>query len=236
MSSQSVKSEMSLSSSLILGSSIIITGIILAFALHSFRSFDRYVEVRGLDEQIIKSDSLIWNISLAVSANSSAELYTKISSESERLLKLLQESGFQENEISQSGNLTLTNNKQYNEKALFTYTLRGSITVNSHNVDLALKLSQNPKYFESFREDLENQSLRFLFQGLNSIKPQMVEKALANGHEVAEKFAQSTKSKLGEIKNAGQGLFTITSKNEEFDDGGMEKKVRVTVKTQYFLK
>ena len=52
-----------------------------------------------------------------------------------------------------------------------------------------------------------------LFTKLNDLKPQMIEEATRNASEVAEKFAQHSKSKLGKIRRAAQGQFSIEDRD-----------------------
>lgn len=54
---------------------------------------------------------------------------------------------------------------------------------------------------------------QFLFTKLNEIKPGMIEEATKNVREVAERFAQDSKSKLGKIKSASQGQFSIDDRD-----------------------
>ena len=51
--------------------------------------------------------------------------------------------------------------------------------------------------------------MQYTFTDLNSIKPAMIEEATKKAKEVAEKFAKDSNSKVGKIKSAYQGLFTI---------------------------
>ena len=56
--------------------------------------------------------------------------------------------------------------------------------------------------------------IEYIFTGLNEIKPSMVEEATRNAREVAEKFAHDSDSRVGKIRKASQGLFTINDRDE----------------------
>jgi hypothetical protein len=72
----------------------------------------------------------------------------------------------------------------------------------------------------------------FEFTKLNDLKPVMIEEATKNARAVAEKFAQDSKSRLGKIKSASQGQFSI----EDRDSGTHHiKKVRVVSTVEYYL-
>jgi len=72
----------------------------------------------------------------------------------------------------------------------------------------------------------------FLFTGLNDIKPTMIEEATKNARMAAEQFAKDSGSKVGKIRSASQGLFTITDRDMNSPD---RKNVRVVTTVEYYL-
>ena len=74
--------------------------------------------------------------------------------------------------------------------------------------------------------------MAFTFTGLNEIKPQMIEEATVNARTAAEKFAADSQSKLGKIKTANQGQFTIEDRDRNTPQ---IKEVRVVTSVTYFL-
>ena len=74
--------------------------------------------------------------------------------------------------------------------------------------------------------------IQFDFTSLNKIKPQMIEQATKNAREAAEKFAKDSGSKLGKIKSAQQGLFSIDSRDSNTP---YIKEVRVVTTVDYYL-
>ena len=75
-------------------------------------------------------------------------------------------------------------------------------------------------------------TVEYLFTRLNEIKPIMVEEATTKAREVAEKFAKDSNSKLGKIKKARQGQFSINSRDK---NNPHIKKVRVVSTIEYYL-
>lgn len=65
----------------------------------------------------------------------------------------------------------------------------------------------------AFAGDDSGQRTEYLFTKLNDIKPAMIEQATENARSVAEKFAADSKSSLGKIKSANQGLFSIEDRD-----------------------
>ena len=68
---------------------------------------------------------------------------------------------------------------------------------------------------------------------LNEIKPKMIEEATENARIAGEKFAHDSKSKLGKIKFANQGQFSISDRDANTP---YIKTVRVVTSVDYYLK
>ena len=71
------------------------------------------------------------------------------------------------------------------------------------------------------------------FTGLNKIKPAMIAEATKNAREAANKFAEDSQSKLGKIRTASQGQFTIEDRDQYTP---YIKQVRVVSSIQFYLK
>ncbi len=82
-------------------------------------------------------------------------------------------------------------------------------------------------------DEWERNAVRYDFTLLNEIKPAMVEEATKNARVTAEKFADDSKSHLGEIISAQQGNFSIEDRDENTP---FIKKIRVVTTMRYRLK
>ena len=119
----------------------------------------------------------------------------------------------------------------------FRYIAKNVVTVCTSDVDkvLALMSSQADllkKGVVVAGNDWEN-PVEFKYEGLNEIKPQMIEEATRNARETAQKFAQDSDSSLGKIKTANQGTFTIGDRDSNTP---YIKRVRVVTSVTYYLK
>ncbi|MCK5665921.1 MAG: SIMPL domain-containing protein, partial [Thiotrichaceae bacterium] len=72
----------------------------------------------------------------------------------------------------------------------------------------------------------------YIFTRLNEVKPEMIEEATRNARAVAEKFAADSASKLGKIRQARQGQFSISARDK---NSPHIKKVRVVSTVEYYL-
>ncbi|MFX4681814.1 SIMPL domain-containing protein, partial [Acinetobacter baumannii] len=78
--------------------------------------------------------------------------------------------------------------------------------------------------------------VRYFFTDLNRIKPAMLKAATANAREAADTFAKDSGVKVGGIKSATQGLFSISSPVSDYDaESSLMKKVRVVTRVQFFI-
>ena len=64
--------------SLLLAIGIFLSALVLGFSIKYVRDFDRFVEVKGLAEQIVKSNQASWNISFSASGNNMKQVYIDI--------------------------------------------------------------------------------------------------------------------------------------------------------------
>ena len=79
----------------------------------------------------------------------------------------------------------------------------------------------------------------FVFSGLNQLKPAMIADATAHAREAAEQFACDSRSALGGIRQANQGVFEILPRDHApgiSEQSQIAKVVRVVSTIDYYLK
>jgi hypothetical protein len=213
-------------------------GFILANGAMRIKDLNRTVVVKGLSEREAPADIAIWPIQFSVAENDLETLYRNIQYKTDRVVAFLKANGFSPEEISISiPSITDHQAMNYNQAQIaFRYTANASVTLYSNQVD---KVRQTMgKVLDLLKEDIaisgegyENRT-EFIFTKLNDLKPSMIQEATKNAREVADKFAQDSNSKLGKIKQADQGLFTIRDR----DSGTPHiKVVRVVSTVEYHL-
>ena len=214
-------------------------GYLLGNAAVAFKQFERSVTVKGLSEREYKADIVIWPIRFNTSHNDLSELYIAIDKSSSRIKEFLSGKGIPSNEITfGSPSITDKSAHQYgNERRPeFRYTAYQTVTVYSSNIEAVRsvmgKLSELGKEGIVFTGGDYNSQTEYIFTRLNQVKPEMVEEATRKAREVAEKFASDSDSKLGKIRKASQGQFSISSRDR---NNPHIKKVRVVSTVQYYL-
>ena len=219
---------------------LVVLGLMIPRAVEKYRSYDRTVNVKGLCEKEVKADKVIWPIVYKVMADDVQTIYNDTDSNNAKIIAFLKAGGIQDDEITVS--LPDISDKYANEygsnNRAFRYISKNVVTVCTQNVDAVLALMS--KQSQLLKDGVvvaggtqwEN-PVEFKYEGLNDIKPQMVEEATRNGRETAIKFAKDSGSRLGKIKTANQGTFTITDRDSNTP---YIKQVRVVTSVTYYLK
>ncbi len=79
----------------------------------------------------------------------------------------------------------------------------------------------------------------FVFSGLNQLKPSMIADATARAREAADQFARDSRSSLGGIRLANQGVFEILPRDQApgiTEESQVAKVVRVVATIDYYLR
>ena len=79
----------------------------------------------------------------------------------------------------------------------------------------------------------------FVFSGLNKLKPEMIADATARAREAATQFARDSRSQLGGIRQANQGIFEILPRDQApgiNESSQIAKVVRVVSTIDYYLR
>ena len=218
---------------------IALAGMFVYLGFGSFAARDRVVSVRGLAEREVKADKVIWPIVYKTSGSDLAYINSSVNVAGKHITDFLLKNGLERSEIS-AGSPQVTDRladryselRSGQERFLVTYV----ITVSSAKVDLVRGLIARTGELLSqgvaLASDDYGNTVQYQFNGLNSIKPQMIEQATKSAREAAVKFAKDSDSRLGKIKNASQGLFTIEDRDQYTP---YIKKVRVVTSVDYYL-
>jgi hypothetical protein len=170
--------------------------------------------------------------------NDLSAIYETVQTKNATLEKFLRDNGIDESEISRSStDIVDAQSELYNnDRRAFRYVATVVLTVASKDVDKVRKLMGRQgellKQGIAFSEGDYRYRKVYSFNGLNEIKPEMIDEANKNARVTAEKFALDSDSKLGKIKTATQGQFSIEDRDENTP---YIKKVRVVTSVQYFL-
>lgn len=230
-------------SALVLGVFLLAAATVLGYQLSDaairFKQFERSVTVKGLAEREYPADVVIWPIQYTVASNDLEQLYGELDRQAESIHAFLLLGGIEPEEISNSPPaITDKSAQQYGDgsSAQFRYTAQRTVTVYSSDIErvrLAMAgLSQLGRQGIVLSGNDYQARPQYLFTRLNQIKPEMIEEATRNAREVAQKFATDSDSRLGKIRKASQGQFSISDRDA---NNPHIKKIRVVSTVEYYL-
>lgn len=207
--------------------------------INKFVEKDRVVTVKGLAEMEVPANKVTWPLVYKEVGNDLVSLYDKIKSTNQTITNFLKGKGISEEEISiNAPEIIDMQAERYNSNPVpYRYNVTTVITVTSDKVGLVRNLISEQgellKQGVAITGGDYRYNVEYDFTGLNAIKPQMIEEATKNAREAAEKFAKDSDSKLGKIKRANQGQFSIGNRDANTP---YIKHVRVVTTIDYSLK
>lgn len=217
---------------------LVATGWFVGDSAIRFKEYERVVSVKGLAEREVPADVAVWPVRFAAASNDMGELYATMENNAAQVRDFLTAAGFSAEEITTA--VPLVTDKlaeRYGEQNVsLRYTAQQTLTIYSNKVDLVRKtqglLGELGKKGIAIGGDEYSQRIEYMFTGLNSIKPEMVEEATRNARLVAEQFAADSKSRLGKLRRANQGQFSVEDRDSNTP---YLKKVRVVSTVDYYL-
>lgn len=226
-------------SSLIVAIGMVIMGLAIRNGIVTFKDKDRSVIVKGLAEREVKADKVTWPLVYKELGNDPSEMYNTLEVKNNKIVLFLKSAGIKDEEISVNPPVISDQQADSYSNAIMTFRYKATsvITVTSSDIDKVRQLMR--KQTELMKqgiaivsEEYGSNSVRYEFTGLNDIKPAMVEEATRKARETAQKFAEDSECKLGGIKSAQQGQFSIEDRDA---NSPYIKRVRVVNTIDYSL-
>lgn len=217
---------------------MLLAGLFIKQGIGNFADKDRNINVKGLAEMEVQANEVTWPLVYKNLGNDLQVLYDNIKKSNETIKTFLKEKGIEEKEISINAPeiIDLKAERYSDQKTQYRYNVTSVIIVTSDKVDLIRTLiSEQGELLKrgiAITAGNYRNQIQYKYTDLNRIKPQMIEEATKNARKAAEKFAEDSESKLGKIKKAYQGQFSITDRD---DNTPHIKKIRVVTTIDYSL-
>ncbi|MEQ1802433.1 MAG: SIMPL domain-containing protein [Gammaproteobacteria bacterium] len=216
---------------------IVVAGYLIGEALIQARASQRAVSVRGLAERQVPANLALWPIVFTVTSDELGDLQRKADDGVTKVRAFLA-SDFPAEQITVSAPRVQDREAQGmrgDGRQLDRYSAEVTVTVRTDKIDVARKaiersgelVKQGVAVIRSYEYNTQ-----YLFTELDRIKPEMIAEATKDARRAAEQFAKDSGSKVGAIRTAQQGLFSIEDRDQfspEF------KKVRVVTTVDYYL-
>lgn len=223
---------------LLIGIGLLLLGTQVRKGLASISDNQRVVTVRGLSEKEVQANKVTWPIVSKEVGNDLSSVYSNIENTNSAILSFLKSNGISDSEISVNPPQVIDlQADRYNSMTQpYRYNVTNVVVVTSAQVEKVNQLIQ--KQTELLKRGIAIVAGDYQYQtsyeytDLNSIKPGMIADATQNAREAAKKFADDSDSKLGKIKTASQGQFSIEDRDQYTP---YIKRVRVVSTIVYYL-
>ena len=224
---------------LLIAIGLAILGLNIKSGLNSISGSQRTVRGRGLSEQEVKANLITWPIVSKEVGNDLPTLYNTIENTNKIILEFLKSNGIADSEISVNAPqvIDMQADRYNNQNVLYRYNVTNVIVVTSSKVDKVQALIKRQtellqRGIAIVAGDYQYQTV-YEYTDLNNVKPEMIADATKNARQAAKKFAEDSHSKLGKIKTATQGQFSIEDRDQYTPD---IKRIRVVSTIVYYLK
>ncbi len=231
---------------IVLAIGLVMGGGAIGQGLKDFRRGDRSVEVKGLAEKEVKADLGLWNLRYTATSNDLPSLLTKIDNDTKAITAFLNKAGFKPEEIipQRTEVIDLLAQQYRNQGAEQSrFLISGNILVRSTQIDAMDRAASQTGELARQGVVLDSTNTTYnvpyyLFTKLNDIKPAMIAEATQGARAAAEQFAKDSGVKVGAIKRATQGYFSILPRNQTpnaEEAREISKIVRIVTTVEYGL-
>jgi hypothetical protein len=237
----------------VLSLSIVLSSVIPSWAFLHSKKLSQAIQVTGSAKKRIKSDLMIWNVSVTAESASLAEAYGKLSRDVEKTRTFLIRHGVPENQIVISavsttpfrrGKNSSSDRGDREEKAgqVTSYSLKQSLWIRSSDIDKITAISRQVTELINQAILLESEEPQYLYTQIAETKVVILAEAARDAKERAQQIAASTGSKVGGIRSAEMGVLQITAadSNEvsgygENDTKSLEKDITAVVHVTFAI-
>jgi hypothetical protein len=222
---------------LLIAAGLALAGFFIGNGLLKARSADRYVTVKGLSQREVPANLVLWPVVYTVTADDLETLQRRVDEGAAKIRAFLGDA-FTADEVSSSAPRVTDRQAQgmtAQQGRLERYMAEATVTVRTGRISDAQAAMERSgalvKQGVALSRSYEYQT-QYLFMGLDAIKPEMIAEATRDARRAAEQFADDSGSRVGSIRNAQQGFFSIQDRDKFSPE---IKTVRVVTTIQFFL-
>ncbi|MEP6494295.1 MAG: SIMPL domain-containing protein [bacterium] len=228
-----------------------LAGLLAGNGFARARAADRYVTVKGVAEREAKADLAIWPLRVVGADNDLGVANSKMATSIAGVRQFLARHGIDTSQV-QLTNFSVSDAyaEQFgsDRKPTNRYLIHQTMLVRSNQPDRVLAASQQVSELAAIGVAISSGNSEygpggggptFIFSGLNTLKPVMIADATARAREAAEQFARDSRSQIGGIRQANQGVFEILPRDQApgiTQESQIAKVVRVVATIDYYLK
>jgi len=230
-----------------LGLSIMLGLFFVSGALRDIRRGNEEVTVTGSAKRAIRSDFVVWRLSVSIQSPSLAEASQELTRGTARVREFFKAQGLADSlltikPVEAYGIPGVTADGRETGRIVAT-RLSQSFEVRSHDVDGITRVSQNAGDLIADGVPLQASPPEYLYTKLNDIRISLLEEATKDAKQRAEAIAKSTGVAVGAVRDARMGVFQMTPRfSTEVSDYGIadvssiDKDVTAVVRATFQLR
>lgn len=216
-------------SAILFAIAIVIASIVLGNAIINRNRPQGTISVTGLGESNFTSDLVVWEGNFSRNSFNLKSAYSDLERDKKLVSDYLISKGIPQdklifNAVSTSPNYdqNYSDDGRYLGQTFTGYTLSQSLKIESTEVEKLEKISREITELLNQGIAFYSQNPRYYYRDLESLKLDMVAKATEDARVRAERIAENSKGKLGDLITANMGIFQITGQNsgEDYSWGG----------------
>jgi hypothetical protein len=211
------------------------------------RTVDRFVTVKGVAERVVEADVGLWPLRFVATDNDLGTAQSKVEAQRQAVTAFLRKNGLESADAELQG-LEVTDvraNPYHSGPPGDRFIVTMLLMVRSDQPERIRDASQ--KVGELVNSGVVLSSgpggmgfggPTFLFTKLNDMKPEMIAEATASARKAAEQFAKDSKSRIGGIRRASQGVFEILPRDQAMgvmEGAQLHKTLRVVSTIDFYL-
>ncbi len=227
----------------LLSASLIVSSFLWAGAIRNMKRVDDALLITGSAKRPIKSDFIVWRVSLASQQPTTQAAYQELKARIDRVQRYLKEAKVNPAEISLESLATVAlpeiiNGKETGKTA--AYRLSQKLEIRSTQVDRYAKLSHQITELINEGIPLTSEPPEYLYTELSKVRIEMVAEATKDAKARAESIAASTGNRVGGVRSADTGVFQITPRHStdvtgegRYDTSSIEKDITAVVSVKF---
>ncbi len=227
---------------LVLGTFILLSGIIFSWSFYAARQSDQTISVTGSAKQSATADSAKWTIQVYRSSYQEglATAYAQVARDTDALKAYFVQQGF----AAASTTITTTTADQDwssgQNGAPVRYNVHEEITIESSDVQKVQSLAQNAQTLINKGYSISPRQPEYYVSTLPQLRVSLLGQAIADAKARAQEIAKSGGSSVGALRSASSGVVQVLAPNSisaddygSYDTSTIQKEVSVTARATF---
>ncbi len=216
-------------------------------SLKDIRRGNEEVVVTGSARRPIRSDFIVWRVTLSTQALSLSSASMELNRSAERVRTFLRTEGVPDSQLTvkpvEAYGIPETTSEGRETGRILASRVSQTFEIRSPDVDGITRVSQRAGSLINEGVPLQSQPPEYLYTRLNEIRTSLLEEATTDARQRAEAIVRSTGGSIGAVRDARMGVFQVTPRfSTEVSDYGIndvtsiDKDVTAVVRVTFSLR